>query len=525
MSKHVFTQADAADISTPSAGQVALFNDVNSGRFTRRTEGGDLVDIEGDGTMHWQRMGVVLEPDSGVDLTGIQEISVIYEEDPQVITDTGQSVFKCWYTGGYGGTRGLCYAESEDGITWSRKKTSGATIYVLSDLIHACVVKQGSTYYAFGANSTSSSLDVYSSADGITWSSVKIGGIVPSGSGGWDVTYIGNVMALYESGTWKIVYEALGDTGYGWSIGLATTTNLAGTWTKVTTTAPALGITAGTVGGPFIKKIGSTYWMWIHATTENPPDPAPTDIYRYYSTDLLTWTLSQDEPVLRRGPSDGPDSGTAQVADPWLVEVDGKVYMFYEGGSNGVNLYNAFKGKLAIADCTFDELVSKREAAHGIEYQSTGGTGNRVQITAFLAASTTVNNGVTTYLAFTATSLRGSNGSTLQNNFFNAGGTEWTAPRNGWYEVSLLVNITTLSTTGINVVLGITDGSGNYRNGGAFVQTFPTSTEQPSMRVTVRDYLYKGDVCKFRAYPTGGNITVSNSNLATILTIEEKPMP
>lgn len=500
-------------------------------------DGDELVLLDQSGTKkakaksiagaRWERQGVVLEPEDGVDVAGIQEISVIYEGSPQVLADTGVSVFKAWYTGGFGGTRGLCYAESYDGLIWERKKTAGATIYVLNDLIHASVVKDGSTYYAFGADSGSLTIEVYSSADGITWSLVKADAVPRPGTG-WNATYYGNIFAWKEGSTWYIMVEAIGDvSGQGWALGLFTATSLAGTWTAYASNPVLVGSDdGGMVGGPFITKVGSRYWMWLHQNSGPATPTFPTDIYRYYSDDLHTWTRSPaDRPVLRRNDSDGSQSNSGQVADAWLVEADGRTFMYYEGTGHGGNLYNTFFGKLAIYEGTIADLVASEEYSDGFEPFRRGQTGNRVQITAFLAASTTVNNGVISYLAFTASSLRGSNGSSLTDNFFNAGGTTWTAPRNGWYEVSLLINITSLSTTGINVVLGITDNDGNYRNGGAFVQTFPTSTETPSMQVTVKEFFYRGDVCKFRAYPTGGNITVSNSNLGTVLTIEEKPMP
>ena len=82
-------------------------------------------------------------------------------------------------------------------------------------------------------------------------------------------------------------------------------------------------------GGPWVKKINGIYYLFHHAS--EPADNLPTDIYLHYSKDLHNWYPIDDAPLVKRTQ---PKWEVDQVADPYLIEVNGKTFMYYDGDDN-----------------------------------------------------------------------------------------------------------------------------------------------------------------------------------------------
>lgn len=287
----------------------------------------------------WVRQGNCIGPIAD---QWILESSVIYDIDPQILTGE-TNVFKMWYLNENAGSYGIYYAESTDGLSWTLYSSNP----VLASIRRVSIFKDGSTFYLYGSPDDVN-IKRYHSSDGLSWTD---DGIVlsPSGSG-WDSVRCVNSFVWKESANdWRMLYEAEGSF---WQIGYATSTDGL-SWSKSGSNPVIPAPSGGVRGGPFVQKIGSTYWCWCHGSTGGF---LPTDIYRYYSTNLTSWTQSPSGIDFARTDSDeGPSSGAGQVADPSLLEMGGNVYMWYTAciTQNSGDMHI----KLAKATGTFAQII------------------------------------------------------------------------------------------------------------------------------------------------------------------------
>lgn len=299
----------------------------------------------------WVKKGTVLSADVTAELGNVYEPTVIQDSLPQIITATPK-VFKMWYTGGWI-TTGIYYAESVDGLNWVKD-----TVAVVSNHARSFVLKNGSTYVMYAANSTASQIDMYTSANGHTgWTLAHAAVIVKGTSGTWNSNGINNMFVFIEGGIWKMLLEGGGSV-----------LSAAGYYTSpdgITWTAYSGNPVIGNGGaGPFVKKIGNTYWLWGHGNLNS--QILPTDIFRFSSPDMINWTISPNAIVLpRRARNEGGYTTNGQVADPVLVEVDSTVYIYYDENYNGGDNTGLSKIGLAIASMPFDELVKTNEGDGG----------------------------------------------------------------------------------------------------------------------------------------------------------------
>ncbi|MFA6537437.1 MAG: DUF2341 domain-containing protein [Patescibacteria group bacterium] len=304
----------------------------------------------------WDPQGTVLQASEDFDENNVHEPIVIYDTDPQILTDQ-TNVFKMWHTSGWENSV-MNYAESVDGVTWVRY--SGNPI--LTGFGRSFVLKHDGTYYMYTEDATQE-LDLYTSEDGVNFVLTKNSAIPRGGSGAWDNTAIVNNHVWVEGANdWKMIYEASGGVN-PWALGLATSSDGI-TWTKYESN-PVIDET-GARGGPFVTKIGSEYWMWVHGSTAGV---LPTDLYRYHSTDLITWTQDPAGTVLARLTADeGAGGSVGQIADPFYMEHDGDVYLWNSASSDGSIQSAGQHIKLNIAhDITFADLVATNEDYNTID--------------------------------------------------------------------------------------------------------------------------------------------------------------
>jgi hypothetical protein len=297
----------------------------------------------------WRRQGAVMTAAAGQP-DKVEEPVVIYEDN----------TFKMWYKeGGWRTTTAhINYATSSDGINW----TSYAGNPVVNGGIRPAIIKKDGIYYLYvtdyilgGALSTQFKL--YTSTDGINFTFDSI--VLERGTTGeWDSLAIDNKFVWVEgTNDWKMLYEGYGPVGgiNQYRTGLATSSD-GKAWTK-SGSNPVTNLTVGR-GRPWVKKIGSYYYLWIHSGT------LPMDIYRMRSLDLITWEEYPVAPVfVRQGDDEGEFSSNGQAVDPFLLEYDNKVYLYYCGQSDGTDASKNAYIKLAIADMTIEELVATNEDA------------------------------------------------------------------------------------------------------------------------------------------------------------------
>jgi GH43 family beta-xylosidase len=298
-----------------------------------------------DGT--WQKQGTIMSGGAGEQYS-VQEPSVLYEN----------GTFEMWFTCGWS-IEAMCYATSADGIHWTRYNSGMPLIY---NVAHGFVTKIGSTYYYYAAILPSSTnFGRWRSTDKVTWVQ-DASKIFPATRKGWESGQRGNIYVWISEGIWYALYEALGEDK-NWRIGLATSSDGL-TWTE-SSGNPRIqyGVNAG-CGGPEVHFVNGAYYVWVQCSQSAF---GPTQIYRFRSSDLKTFTRSPLWPVLAQTTIDeGMSASEGQVADASMVEVNGRTYMFYDATDNqnpkpddGIHL------KLAIAPMTMAQLVTTNEGAKG----------------------------------------------------------------------------------------------------------------------------------------------------------------
>ena len=298
----------------------------------------------------WSRQGTVLSASIAADDGNVQEPTVIYEGSPLILTSQ-TNVFKMYFTDGWN-TRNTYYAESADGINWTRYPTA-----IVANHSRNFVIKSGSTYYLYAANSTDTQIDEYTSSNGRDFS-LAHSSVVSLGSGGsWNSTNVANSGGTIVAGTLYLFVE--GSNGSVWTDGLFTSTDFS---TFTANGGNPLISASGSVGGPSMPfQIGNTWYMWLHVA---PSGLLPTDIYRY-SAPALTGPWTQNlESLPRQTLDEGVSTSLGQLADPFILQVNNKTYLWYSASTDGSSETAGQHIKLAIADMPISALVLTQEGAN-----------------------------------------------------------------------------------------------------------------------------------------------------------------
>jgi hypothetical protein len=309
----------------------------------------------------WTKQGVVITPNThdlngGGALSGTEEPNVLYEGSPKILSaNPDGKVFKMWFTGG----NDLCYAESNDGLAWT-PYTGTSNGVVISNMVHGRLFKNSGTYYYYGNPGPAGvgQIDCWSSADGVTsWSLAKASALTAGAHGTYDAS-ISQLNPIYVSaGTWYALYSCCSDyTGNGiWKAAQATSTDGLN-WSKY-------GGVVTNISNVNAVNVGGTYYGWGQMETMGTTTSVPTDIFRMQFTDAtLTATVasSYNEVFPRTSSSEGFGSANGQVADPAMVEVNGKVYCYYTATATG-NSGTGYTLQCATSDLTFAQLVATNE--------------------------------------------------------------------------------------------------------------------------------------------------------------------
>jgi len=316
----------------------------------------------------WQNKGSVI---TGVDMP--EQPSVIFEGNAQILSG---NVFKMWYTTGTPNNPAqvaLNYAESTDGLAWT--KYSGNPI--LAPAWGSRVYKHGSTYFLFttpGEVFSSNGISVYTSSDGLTWTLAKANAITTSADL-WENKFVCqlNVCAVV-SGIWYGYYTGVNNPDnqnfYG---GLATSTDGIN-WTKDPGNPVASFDSGALLDGSTYNGSGNwtfafangKYYAWSQTTLFAGNNVGqPTDIMRWSApTPSGPWTALGVATLPRTVASEGVGKPTGQTADPCILEVAGKTYMFYT--ANGAGSTFDYAINLAIADMTIAALTLTYEGVQNV---------------------------------------------------------------------------------------------------------------------------------------------------------------
>jgi hypothetical protein len=299
----------------------------------------------------WTRVGDALVAGVGDD-NNLYEATALYEGSPQILP--GPNVFKMWFTNEWE-TPSINYAESADGVSWTRYESNP----VIAAGCRSCIVKNGEDYWLY-VKTDDVNIDLHTSEDGLSWVEDTTDCLTPGGAGAWDSDRVDNMFVWQEGPSdWRMLYDGKAVADPYYSLGYATSED-GKTWTKY-----AGNPVIRNAGGPCMRKIGSTYWLWGHTWIEGT-STLPSDIFRYHSTDCIHWTRDPAHaPALSRiAAEEGVGYiGPGQAADAWIMEVGGACYLFYSASANGASKTGAMRIRLATAAMTLAQLVTTQEGA------------------------------------------------------------------------------------------------------------------------------------------------------------------
>lgn len=304
----------------------------------------------------WQRQGEVITKTIAIDTSVLQEPRALYESGCQILSSP---CFKMWYDSAGSGE---VYAESADGLTWTKRTT---VLNLPGGIQHIGIAHVGSTYYAYLPNA---GLDCYTSSDGgITWALTLVHCLTYANGTNSPV----NVHVFMDGAVCRLSAEAAGwgygGGTYGW--GMATSTDCLHWVWGPNNPVMKYGLNWSdvlSVSSPMIFKLGQTFWAWGHengsgsnlARAVCAAWDGPCEFYPQ------VWTFqrgSTDE----GGPGFAADS---QVADQCPVEVSGLAACTALGASTCTYMfYDAFPDqqhatiKLAIAPMPMSQLITTNE--------------------------------------------------------------------------------------------------------------------------------------------------------------------
>ena len=174
--------------------------------------GGTGAGICAEGESLRGRVGVVLEGVEEYELAPHGEGNVYA---PHVMIENG--LYRMWYGAqGRDGHDRICYAESRDGLEWTKKGIAidcGTSNHV-NDPSVVKVRETYSLYFTRAERDIVDRIDVATSKDGIAW---ELQGVVvsPGAAGEWDSLVAGRPAVLFEEGVFKMWYDGRKDLPLG----------------------------------------------------------------------------------------------------------------------------------------------------------------------------------------------------------------------------------------------------------------------------------------------------------------------
>lgn len=344
------------DTTFPSGGSPGFFLGANTAVANAQVSSWrGYSGVQQDGI--WQKQGCVFAPTAGeVALggslgTGVTPLQgVIFDSNPQILTQFSK-VYKCWFTSGATGLVGVGYAESPDGITWTRYSSNP----VIPLYVNGAVFKSGGTYYHWGQSSSqigNGSPFMHTSLDGINWTAA-----VATDLSGISACYYNLSVVDFIAGTFYVLFGALNGVGGAANTYAASSTNGIN-WTVLNSGNPV--ISNFFMGGTSVK-VGNTYYAWCNS---NQPGQGngnfdPLENVLYKSTDRVNWTFVRHS-LHAWGAWESLNSNAAGVYAVSVLQVGNRVGMFYIGSPADNAAPQVYQGGLALAgiNSTLAQIVA-----------------------------------------------------------------------------------------------------------------------------------------------------------------------
>lgn len=303
----------------------------------------------------WQKQGVII-PAIAADLASsgfgtANNSQVLFEGNAQILSG---NVFKTWF----GTTEGICYAESSDGINWTRYSSNP----VIASGFSMGVIKNGSTYNgyrSFGAGASAA----YTSTNGLSWTLQNATALSLGTTGAWDATAIFYMFPVsIISGTWSALYTGVNSSGVS-ALGLATSSDGIN-WTK-SASNPVLSASPWHAWTSYaIALINGVYYLWCQG--EQPGQASsetgnPTDTIRYQSTDLVHWAKSSNPAPWHTQLSETVNGVIGQCIPNSIIQVGSQTFLYTTSSTEDNPGPAAYQISLAIAPLPITKLIALSE--------------------------------------------------------------------------------------------------------------------------------------------------------------------
>lgn len=203
-------------------------------------------------------------------------------------------------------------------------------VRVIDDIYH-CLVS-GSFV---GDEGYASQVDHFTSPnnDGLSWTYVNT--VLELGTPpDWDSLWFGNTeFWADDNGTCYIMYEAGSTASAVMKLGIAMGPTMDGMFLKLGTN-PVLGTEFCEAASPTLLRSNGVYYCYFLG---GYPSMLPTDLLRASALNPFgPWTIDCNPLLMRETASEGVGWHNGQVADPEVVEHQGKLYMFYTTSTDGM---------------------------------------------------------------------------------------------------------------------------------------------------------------------------------------------
>ena len=291
-------------------------------------------------TWHKFPINPVLKPTSG-------RFDSLQAYDPCVIKD--DDGYKMWYQGHNGGRWRLGYANSDDGIRWTKYQGQGTDGSIFEggiDIENPCVIEDDGKYRLYWADYPYIMMTESSDATGLNWISNPLVAALPAGSFDmspgantkFDKMRVSTPWVLKISETYHMWYG--GKDADGWDIGYATSSDSI-TWTKRYGDGPYGSVVwhgmdenfeADEVNGPRVIYKNGYFMMWYGGERDGKWDA----IGFAYSKDGKNWTnvkgSEEGGATLTVGGARDFDSYLAFA--PCVIQDEGVYKMWYRGAAS-----------------------------------------------------------------------------------------------------------------------------------------------------------------------------------------------
>ena len=241
-----------------------------------------------------------------------------WQLQPSVMIEDGR--YKMWYTSSNGDEFKVAYAESDDGLSWERKKLTN--LIDDRDTHDPSVMKKDGQYLLVFASSKKGKdyrIHLAESTNEVDFTKETVREIlVPKET--WETRGISAPFLYFEGEIYHLFYSAWDQTG--WKVALATSSDGV-TWERCTTNPI---IAYG--DGPSLIKYGGISYLFIHM-----PDPSGI---KYFSS---TGELSCNTFWKKEGFAIQTDKSydSRHVTSPSPLLMDQGIYLYYSGLSQDVN--------------------------------------------------------------------------------------------------------------------------------------------------------------------------------------------